>query len=71
MLIQHGANLNIEGELGRTVLHIACFFGFYEITKFLLENAAIVDDACFERASKGWDNNYQTVIIALLKQHLN
>ncbi|MDR4887519.1 ankyrin repeat domain-containing protein [Fredinandcohnia sp. QZ13] len=68
-LIQHGVNVNKKDKLNRTVLHIACYFGFYNIAKLLLQNGAIRDTTCFERALSGWDGHYQSEIIDLLRKY--
>lgn len=69
-LIQHGVNINKKDKLGRTALHIACYFGFYDIAELLLQHHAIADDTCFERASKGWDGHYQSEVIDLLREYV-
>lgn len=70
-LIQHGVDVNKIDKHGRTALHIACYFGFYDISKTLLLHGAIIDITCFERASNGWDGHYQSEIIELLKGYID
>ncbi|WP_191126188.1 ankyrin repeat domain-containing protein [Cerasibacillus terrae] len=69
-LIHHGVDINKKDKLGRTALHIAYYFGFYDIAKFLLQYGAVADTACFERASSGWDGHYQSEIIELLREYV-
>src|SRR5690554_5723112 len=69
-LIQHGVNVNKKDKLSRTVLHIACYFGFYDIAELLLQHGAVVDSTCFKRASSGWDSHYQSEIIELLRKYV-
>lgn len=58
-------NVNEKDQLGRTPLQIACYFGFYEVCKVLLENGADID-GCLDRAENGWDGYRQNEIIELL-----
>ena len=37
-LVHHGADINKKDSLDRTAVMISCFFGYYEITAFYLEN---------------------------------
>lgn len=69
-LIHRGANVNHRDCLGRTPLLIACYFGYFEIASFLMENGADMT-GCLERAEVGWDNHKQKEIIELLKQREN
>ena len=66
LLVHKGADVNKSDRLGRTPLLIACYFGFVRIASFLLENGADLN-GCIEKAEQGWDNNFQTEIIELLK----
>ena len=66
-LIHHGVDIDKKDILGRTALHIACYFGFYDIAELLLQHDAVADATCFERASNGWDAHYQSEIIELLR----
>lgn len=67
LLVQKGANVNHLDRINRTPLQIACYFGFVDIAKFLLENGANTE-GCLERAQNGWDEHIQTDIIKLLNQ---
>jgi len=67
LIAQQDLNINEKDQLGRTPLQIACYFGFYEAAKLLLENDAIIDRKCFYWAKNGWDGHTQHEIIDLLK----
>lgn len=69
-LIHHGVDVNKKDKLGRTALHIACYFGFYDIAELLLQHGAVADSTCFKRASSGWDSHYQSEIIELLRKYV-
>ena len=67
-LIEQGAEINKKDDLNRSVLSVACYYGFYEILKLLIESGAEIDDACFKRAQRGWDGHQQFEIIELLSK---
>jgi ankyrin repeat protein len=64
-LVYQGVDINKKDSLGRTGILIGCYYGFYDVVKFLLENGANFD-GCLERAEHGWDGHSQTEIIELL-----
>lgn len=68
-LIKQGANVNYKDSLGRSPLSTAIYYGFLEVSKFLLENNAIIDTACEDRAYNGWDGNIQKDVINLLREY--
>lgn len=43
LLLQHGANVNVLNEYGRTALHRACFYKDYTMIKILLDYGADID----------------------------
>lgn len=43
MLLEYGADANTPDDSGDTMLHKACFYGNFEITKLLIHNHAKVD----------------------------
>ncbi|WP_400244945.1 ankyrin repeat domain-containing protein [Niallia sp. JL1B1071] len=55
-------------QLGRTILQIACYFGFYEVCKILLEKGSKIDEDCFRRAENSWYGKSQNEIIELLNE---
>lgn len=66
LLDDPNVNINKMDRLGRTPLQIACYFGFYEVCKVLLERGANADDESLRRAKNGWDGFSQCEIIELL-----
>ncbi len=68
-LIEMGADVNHKDPLGRSPLSISCFFGFIDLTRLLLENGAVIDITCVERANYGWDGNIQTDILKVLHDY--
>lgn len=65
---EENINVNEKDQLGRTLLQIACYFGFYEVCNKLLEKGAKIDEDCFRRAENGWDGFRQSEIIELLHE---
>lgn len=51
-LIKSGANVNAKNQLGRTSLMFSSKYGFYSITKILLEHGANTDDIPNDK--EGW-----------------
>ena len=37
LLLEHGANINIQGDLGYIALHYACMKGYLDVVKLLLK----------------------------------
>ena len=68
LLDDKDVDVNKTDHLGRTVLQIACYYGFYEVCKKLLEKGAKIDEDCFRRAENGWDGFRQSEIIGLLHE---
>ncbi|MCM3570494.1 ankyrin repeat domain-containing protein [Neobacillus mesonae] len=67
-LLELGVDPNQRDALGRSLLEIGSYFGFYEVCKALLEKGARIDEDCFRRAENGWDGNRQSEIIELLHE---
>ena len=68
LLDEQNVAVNETDQLGRTLLQIACYFGFYEVCSKLLEKGAKIDEDCFRRAENGWDGFRQSEIIELLHE---
>jgi len=68
LLNDQNVDVTETDQLGRTPLQIACFIGFYEVCKKLLEKGARIDEDCFQRAQNGWDGFRQNEIIELLQE---
>lgn len=68
LLDDKDVDVNETDQIGRTLLQIACYFGFYEVCKVLLERGANVDDESLRRAKYGWDGYRQSEIIELLHE---
>jgi len=68
LLDEEKDNVNEKDQLGRTLLQIACYFGFYEVCKKLIEEGAKIDEDCFRRAENGKDGYRQSEIIELLHE---
>ncbi|MCC3359430.1 ankyrin repeat domain-containing protein [Bacillus sp. REN16] len=71
LLGEHNVDVNEADQLGRTPLQIACYFGYYEVCKKLLEKGAKIDEDCFRRAQNGWDGHRQNEIIELFREWQN
>lgn len=71
LLDEQNVDVNKTDQLGRTLLQIACYFGYYEVCKKLLENGAKIDEDCFRRAENGWNGFRQNEIIELLQEWHN
>lgn len=69
-LVEKGADINKKDSICRTPILIACYFGYYNIVKFLLKCGADTS-GCLERAKHGWDGNRQQEIIDLLIENEN
>ncbi|GIN59923.1 hypothetical protein J8TS2_42420 [Lederbergia ruris] len=69
LLIEKGAIVNKKDRLGRAPLSIAAFFGFVDIARLLLDNNAIIDAMCMDRAYTGWEGHIQTDILDLFREH--
>lgn len=68
LIDDQNVDVNEMDQLGRTPLQIACFFGFYEVCKKLLEKGARINEDCFQRAENGWDGFRQNEKIELLQE---
>lgn len=68
-LIHEGADVNFKSQTGTSILSMCSFYGFTEIVNELLENGAIIDKSCMDRAYNGWDGHIQTSILDLFRKH--
>ena len=71
LLLEHGADINVQNRVGRTPLHRASFNGALEVVRLLLEHGADVEaknivgeTALQEAADRGHDN-----VVKLLREH--
>ena len=71
LLLDHGADINVQNRVGRTPLHRASFNGALEVVRLLLEHGADVEaknivgeTALQEAADRGHDN-----VVKLLREH--
>lgn len=71
LLGEQNVDVNETDQLGRTLLQIACYFGFYEVCKKLLEKGAKIDEDCFRRAENGWSEFQHDEVIELLHEWQN
>lgn len=66
-LVEHGTDINHKDHHDRTALAIACYFGFVDIVKYLLQYEVDLD-GCMKWALTSWNGEPQTEIIQLLKE---
>ncbi|MCM3362985.1 MULTISPECIES: ankyrin repeat domain-containing protein [Niallia] len=71
LLGEQNVDVNETDQLGRTLLQIACYFGFYEVCKKLLEKGAKIDEDCFRRAENSWSEFQHDEVIELLHEWQN
>ena len=72
LLLEHRANINIQGDLGYTALHYACMKGHLDVVKLLLKyNAAkTIKNEFYELridVNNNASHNYKKEIYVLLK----
>jgi ankyrin repeat protein len=70
-LLEHGADINVQNQFGRTPLHEASHYGVLEIVRLLLEHGADVEakyndgkTALQEAVERGHDE-----VVELLREH--
>ena len=72
LLLEHGANINIQGDLGYTALHYACMKGHLDVVKLLLKYKAskTIKNEFDEQpidVNNNASHNYKKEIYVLLK----
>ncbi|WP_445659467.1 hypothetical protein [Aeribacillus sp. FSL K6-1121] len=45
--------------MGKTPLSTACYFGYVDISRVLLNNGAKINEICMDQAYNGWDGHIQ------------
>ncbi|MBD7937613.1 ankyrin repeat domain-containing protein [Cytobacillus sp. Sa5YUA1] len=67
-LLELGADPNQLDTLGRSLLEIASYFGYFEVCKAVLEKGANVNENCLQRSRYSWNSQSQNEIIELLNE---
>lgn len=68
-LLELGANPNLTDENRRSCLSVACYFNFVDVSRLLIENQALIDSTCMERAYYGWDGHIQVETLNVLQEY--
>lgn len=68
-LLELGADPNCRNEFGASCLSLACFYGFVDVLKTLIDHGANIDFGCVNRAYYGWDGHIQVEILKVLREY--